>query len=228
VVGSVSFCPQGRSLDWATLRQLRAARKKAGLHVTLVGEPWGSRQMLLSDWKDLTTQLLTGGKGFVSLVESEVRWQLQQAIDNGVMPDHLDSHQHVHVLPGIWETCHRLAIEAGIPRVRVPACPNWRAMKRTPAGLVLQGLSRLRGGKAPGYLPCIGLASAGHNTASILRAELAACEGKDVEIVVHPGVNTPELASTYDWGFDWTGERDALLSDDFRRTLALTGYSLGA
>jgi hypothetical protein len=44
--------------------------------------------------------------------------------------------------------------------------------------------------------------------------------------VVHPGVNTPELERRYEsWHFDWTTERDALLSDEFADAVQSSGFS---
>jgi hypothetical protein len=75
-------------------------------------------------------------------------------------------------------------------------------------------------------LPCLGLATAGHNTAAIFAHELTTAVGQDVELVVHPGVNTPSLETRYtDWHFDWTGERDALLSTQFHEALSLNRFT---
>jgi hypothetical protein len=50
-----------------------------------------------------------------------------------------------------------------------------------------------------------------------------------VELVVHPGVNTPDLESRYsEWGFNWSGERDALLSAQFAEAVSASGYTFAA
>jgi hypothetical protein len=52
-------------------------------------------------------------------------------------------------------------------------------------------------------------------------------ETGDVELCVHPGINTPQLEQRYaDWRFDWTGERDALLSPRFHESIDRAGYAL--
>ena len=60
--------------------------------------------------------------------------------------DHLDSHQHVHVLPGIWELLHREAERRRVP-LRVPR-ERWGTLRRccrrgwtwVPQGLLKQAI----------------------------------------------------------------------------------------
>ncbi len=69
-------------------------------------------------------------------------------------PDHLDSHQHLHVLPGLWETA--LSLQAGfrVPRIRIPYEGLRCGLRyRFPFGAGLQALARKRaGGEPPGFL----------------------------------------------------------------------------
>src|SRR4051812_889186 len=58
VVQSLSFSPQGESLDWRLLADLRRRGVRVGLHITLVGEPWMSDDRLVPGWKDLVKQLV--------------------------------------------------------------------------------------------------------------------------------------------------------------------------
>ncbi len=69
---------------------------------------------------------------------------------------HLDSHQHLHVLPGIWPVAVTLQEEFGIPRLRVPHESLRRALfHKFPFGAGFQALAALRahasrGRKEPG------------------------------------------------------------------------------
>lgn len=226
VVQSVSFSVLGENLDWNRLRDLQQAGVRVGLHVTLVDEPWGTDGRLIPHWKALVKGLLVGGRSLREAVAGEINHQLRLALDNGITPSHIDSHQHVHAFGGVWGPCLRIAQELNI-RIRVPACPTLGVIKKNVAGVGLQALSTLRGHSVRNWLPCLGLSYAGHNTADILARELEHSKGRDVELVMHPGVNTPALESRYaDWKFDWTGERDALLSSHFRDALAANGFEL--
>lgn len=77
-------------------------------------------------------------------------WRAQVALLGGRLGGvgriaHLDSHQHVHVLPGIWKVACAIREEAGIPRLRVPYESLTRAAGyRFPFGLGFQALSLLR------------------------------------------------------------------------------------
>ncbi|MGH7179059.1 MAG: carbohydrate deacetylase [Tepidisphaeraceae bacterium] len=227
VVQSVSFSPLGSNLDWNRLHELSRGGVRVGLHVTLVGERWGTDGRMVKDWRELFKRILRQGKEMRDAVAAEVRWQAQQCAEHELLLAHIDSHQHVHVFDGVWQPVLAAAREHGIPRVRVPACPSWRSIKRNPGGIVLQLLSQRLGTRVGSYLPILGVSHAGHNTVAIYQREFAQAGARDVELCVHPGINTPDLERSYaDWKFHWTGERDALLDPRFRETLTRHGYTL--
>jgi len=234
-VQGVSFCPTGRSLEWNRLIELMDRGVHVGLHLTLVGEPWSTDGRVIPAWQHLVKHLILGGQPFRAAMAAEIRRQFHLCADNGVDPrrlSHLDSHQHVHVLSGLWELCLAQTKEHGIRRLRVPWCPTLRVIKKSLGGIALQTFASRRTKEVAHFHPCLGLAHAGRNTAELLSAELewAARVGHpDVEMVVHPGVNSPDLESRYpDWHFNWIGERDALLSRSFMEAIAANGYALVA
>ena len=234
-VQSVSFAATGRCVDWKKLQELTRHGVCVGLHVVLVGEPWASDGRLVRGWKELVRQLLFGGREMEEAVEREICRQFELCRENELDPrklSHVDSHQHVHALSGVWEPCRRLAREHGIPRIRVPWCPSLHVIKKSLGGLALQTIARYRAAEVRGFLPCLGLAHAGNNTSAILSNELqhaAKAERRDIELVAHPGVNTPDLESRYaDWQFDWNREREALLSTQFAEAVCASGYTFAA
>jgi predicted glycoside hydrolase/deacetylase ChbG (UPF0249 family) len=235
-VQSVSFSATGQVVEWKKLQEWSREGVLIGLHVTLVGEPWTSDGRILPGWKDLAGRLLFQGRSIRDDVNREIERQFQLCADNGLDPDtlsHVDSHQHVHVLNGVWQPCIDLAREYGIPRIRVPSCPSWRVIKRSFGGVALQVISRRRAAEREGSLPCLGLAHAGRNTVATFSHELnCAARAAEItahramELVVHPGVNTPGLEAKYaDWRFNWTAERDALLSPQFAEAVEAAGYT---
>jgi chitin disaccharide deacetylase len=52
-------------------------------------------------------------------IEREFRAQIERVLDDGLRPDHLNSHQHVHMLPAIFRLTCRLAREYSIACVRL-------------------------------------------------------------------------------------------------------------
>jgi chitin disaccharide deacetylase len=226
-VQSISFSPQGKSLDWKKLDELKRAGVRVGLHVTLVGEPWLSDGRLITSWRELVRQMAIRSQIRCD-VAAEIERQFQFCGEKGLDPKtlaHVDSHQHVHVFGGIWQPCLQLARQFEIPRLRLPWSPSLGAIKKNFGGIALQLLARRRRREVPGFLPCIGLAHAGHNTAAIFGTELLGAGKSNLELCVHPGINTPDLEKRYaDWHFDWTGERDALLSQQFANDVARSGF----
>ncbi len=57
-------------------------------------------------------------------IEIELRAQIERAQADGVIIGHLDSHQHVHMIPAIFHIVCRLACEYGIDRVRMTREPR--------------------------------------------------------------------------------------------------------
>lgn len=227
-VTGVSVAANGAAIDWSAVRSL-AQRVQVGVHVTLVGEPWLTSARHFTSWPTLLPWLALPGR--TAVLEAEVRAQVRAMLDADVTPTHLDSHQHVHVMPRIWPIVRRVATAHGIGRIRVPAAATSSIAKQSLAGQALQRLAASR--RNVHSLPCIGLALAGHNTAGQLIEELeaahAADPAADLELVAHPGIDTPALQATYpEWQFDWRTEQAALLSREWGEACERLGYTIAA
>ena len=72
---------------------------------------------------------------FLAEVEADFRDQIERALKDLGSIDHLNSHQHSHAIPAIFTLTCRLAVEYGIPVVRMPneplylAGPFWRHLR---------------------------------------------------------------------------------------------------
>ena len=113
-----------------------------------------------------------------------------QARMGGTALAHLDSHQHLHLLPGLWEVARSLQEEFGVPRLRIPYEGVARsAAYRFPFGLGLQTLARLRaGGESPAFL---GFLTSTRFTLAANRGGLervARKTGTRFELMVHPAL----------------------------------------
>lgn len=217
-----SISANGSAVDWDLARELQNLGVHVGLHLTLVGEPWLSRKRTIRKWPTLIPMLARPSTR--RSIEQEAEAQLQTLLDQNLNVDHIDSHQHVHVIEPIWTTVHNLAREFRIEQIRVPWAPTPLLAKPTVAGRVLQMISSTR--RDDRSLPCIGLKHAGHNTLKILEGELMQAK-RDVELVAHPGDQTHALTTHYAaWKFDWKSETEMLLDDDFKRILDRNGFVL--
>lgn len=199
-----------------------------GVHLTLT---WGAP--LSADLRKVTPDLGTLRPAAIALavglgrirrdaVRAEWRAQIERCLALGVRPVFLNSHEHVHALPPLFDVVRELAAEHGIRFIRTP-----RSAVRAPAGLrslarasvfAVLGAGRSRA-EGPGML---GLHEAGKLCASSVErmfGQLA--PGAVYEIGCHPGrrdereVNDPALLRYH----DWEGERD-LFSGPVVRTLA--------
>ena len=78
----------------------------------------------LSDHTALLRRYLKGGVNLEE-VRRELAAQLRKVEATGVPISHVDSHQHMHTLPGIIDIVLDLAVSARIGAVRAPRTPLW-------------------------------------------------------------------------------------------------------
>jgi predicted glycoside hydrolase/deacetylase ChbG (UPF0249 family) len=231
-LSGVSVAPNGSGADWALLRKLQRDGVRVGLHLCLVGEPWLSRKKQFSKWSALAPMLMR--PSFKSQIEREALQQIEVLLAHEIRIDHIDSHQHVHVMEPIFSIVMRLAKDFGVGRVRVPVAASGVSRKGGLAGAVLEHLSarrvdRVRGAGLVSHA-CVGIRKAGLMTPGVLAEELEAAArvgAGDVEYVSHPGHPTGALQSRYGhWRFDWSAELETLLGREFTETLKRTGYEV--
>src|SRR3989441_338081 len=127
--------------------------------------------------------------------------QLSRLRRAGLVVTHVDSHRHVHALPGVWGPVVETARREGVPVVRVPLEPwglnplNWRAsLKKTVLrlawGVASRGETPLR--RADHF---VGISLQGGR--GFLRRLLAVIDHLKpgtTELMVHPGYPDADLA----------------------------------
>ena len=133
-VTSVSLLANGPALGDALkrIRALDPGRISLGVHLNLSeGTPVtaGLRRLTGPDGcfqgKASTQRTLSGRED--AELEREIRMELSAQIrlilDSGISLDHMDGHQHVHVLPAVASAAAEVASRHGIPWVRIPDEP---------------------------------------------------------------------------------------------------------
>ncbi|MSR20776.1 MAG: ChbG/HpnK family deacetylase [Gemmatimonadetes bacterium] len=244
IVTSASISAVGSSFEQAVELCRRNPRLDVGVHLTLVGERPLTDPRRLGDLVTKDGRFVDSHPALVSraltlrldrgAVARELGAQVERVVDAGIRPTHLDGHQHVHLLPGVWPVVVELARKHGIRWVRVPAFVPVTAGHPGAAGLALRSglnvLQRVRRG-ALGALRCAdatpALGMSGHLTVDRILEGLAAVpDGAVAELVAHPGVTTPALRARYDWGYDWSGETAALSNPALREAIAARGFAL--
>jgi dolichyl-phosphate beta-glucosyltransferase len=170
--------------------------------------------------------------GRVALPEIAAEWRAQIAAARGagVRISHLDSHQHVHLIPSVFRgVAARLATEE---RVSLRAMDGPIAAEATLAnlkGIALAVATRLSVGRRFRHLIAArgaGVLLRDHATLGALRAALqGARPGETIELVVHPGFSDAALEASgdgYQTGRD--DERALLAAEETRSWIRLSGF----
>lgn len=212
-----------------------------GVHLTLVGakpvcEPEQVKSLVDTEG-DLASQypqfLLRYIKGQIALadIDQELRAQVQKVADTGIQITHLDSHQHMHIVPGIIEITMDIAKEFGIKAVRIPAEPYF-FQGGYPSSLVrfiarggLTFLSQLAAGKIrknklamPEHF--FGMLAGGNMREEYLLNIVESLPDGVSEIMMHPGSNNQIVNTIYNWNLHGQEELAAVTSNNLRNLLA--------
>jgi len=168
-------------------------------------------------------------------VEREWEAQLLAVREAGFRVTHLDSHQHLHLLPSLLPVALSLARRFDVPFVRAPRFDDPAAVG-SPTSAAARARARLislfgaaaRRRVASAGLPepprVLGLAEAGAMTLSRWASLLGALgEGGTFEVVLHPGAEDPSAGERYPWGYAWEAESRALESDELAGLFARRG-----
>jgi predicted glycoside hydrolase/deacetylase ChbG (UPF0249 family) len=223
-------------------KAVRAANTQGlavGLHLCLTThlEPAAERSQVRwlapggrfrKDWAELT-RAWVGRLIPPEEVALEFRAQLSRARALGAKVDHLDAHQHLHLLPGLSPLVLDLAREEGLP-VRWPAeRPRlswlWRpgaAAKST----VLAALSRAPTADGVRKVPAVGIYESGRLDLEKLTQLLEALGAGDHELACHPGLHPGVVAEDPAWHYAWEDELAALCSPSARAAVERLGIKL--
>ena len=225
IVTSASLMANGEAFEMAVALCRRAPRLSVGVHLALTqGAPVSPALQIRSLVDDrgrlprspwiLAYRLLTHR---VSLreIEIELRAQIAKVLLAGIIPTHLDGHQHVHVLPGISGIVAKLAQEFCISSLRCPIEENPVSIRplhdrRSPHAAVLrqyltsQGVSwfarrfRVKMGQAELSSPTHfhGLSQTGYLNLETLQQILFSLPEGTSELMCHPGYADSALAKT--------------------------------
>ena len=197
IVRSASLMANGPAFEHAVQLARQHPTLGVGCHLTLVqGESLASPGTQLP----LSAVRLLANPPARDEAMREFRAQIERLLDHGIRPSHLDTHQHVHLLPVVLDAVATLADHFRIPWIRKPF--------DTPFGLapVLRtGLSiairpwripfeeRLNQARCRTADYFAGFVATGTMDARWLAALLAGLPSGIGELMCHPGICGPEL-----------------------------------
>ena len=247
IITSTTIMPCGKAFEQAV--SLASANKQLGIgvHLTLVGEkpicdPATIKSLVDTDGY-LSPQyphfLLHYCIGKIQLddIKKELTAQVQKVADCGLPITHLDSHQHMHVVPGIIEITLAIAKKFHIKRIRIPAEPYLFlggypfSSVRFASRAGLTGLAQLARKKAKGQGIAapehfFGMLAGGNMHEEYLLHIIDALPEGISEIMIHPGTDDAILHTIYNWNYHWQAELSAVTSSTVYQHIAKNNIQL--
>jgi predicted glycoside hydrolase/deacetylase ChbG (UPF0249 family) len=241
IVTACSIVANGKDFSHAVELLRDTPSLDAGVHFTLVEEkpltaPQKVRSLITNKGRFQSTYTQFSVRYYAGAirmeeVERELRAQIEAILARKLKVFHANGHQHLHVLPRIWEIVQDLAEEYGIRYLRVPAdaIPGDAGLQRTSSIGALNYFGRKARAAARGRAvvsDCtLGIAEAGHLTEAKIIRLLDAVEGM-AELVTHPATDADDVRRHYAWGYAWEEEIAALCSPLLRNEIAARGIVL--
>jgi hopanoid biosynthesis associated protein HpnK len=212
IVTSVSLMPTGDAFEEAIALAHQHEGLSLGVHLTLVeGRPvlpaekipslvTADGGFLKTPWSFL--KRWSTGRIRLGQVQQELEAQVAIVADQDIRIDKLDSHMHLHLLPGIFQTVVEIGRKHQIQGIRLPREEiRWRGfgcMAGSAKQMVLGCLTRLQARRVrsaglfcPDYL--CGIAESGQMTEASLLRTLSFLRPGITEIMVHPGYHGGEM-----------------------------------
>lgn len=184
---------------------------------------------LRMSWREFLPAMAAGRIDPADL-RREFAAQMERIVGAGLRPDHVDTHQNLHLWPAVRDVVLDIGDQYGVRAIRVT-----RSASSGTIGTVVRRLARrlerqavARGWRVPEA--STGLDEAGSlDTPSMITAlfRLRALDVRSAELATHPGEDgDPELAR-YRWEYSWAAELDALCRREVRDAVDELGFELG-
>ncbi len=232
-IRSTSLMPTGVAVEEACQMARENPGLGIGIHLTLVAEkPLLPREkvatLLGPDGRFHADHVVfirnyVQGKIDKAQLYAECEAQIASVMSLGLNITHLDSHQHLHTLPGVTEICLELMKKYGIHRMRYPGenfffsggYPSGAFRRVAKCGLTVCAMLARRQAKCYNIaMPdnFFGMLAGGHMAEKYFMNILKALPEGTSEIMVHPGADAGVLGSVYDWQYHWEDELASVTS----------------
>ena len=245
VLRSATIMPGGAAFDDAAELAARSPKLGVGIHLTLVnGNPVlppaeipslvTEAGIFVDDHTAFAVRLLRGAVN-LDEVRAELGAQLRRVEAAGIHPTHADSHQHMHVLPGVIDIVLDLCRAAGIPAMRAPRAPLFagsfggigQLIGRTGLAILTHraaAKAQRRGIRVPDHFAGI-VAGEAVDTATLTGIAASLRDGV-TEVMLHPGTDNAVLIRDCLWDHDFEAELAAICAPAVRGALAAAGAEI--
>lgn len=232
-ITSASLMPSGVAFQDAIDQAANYPNLGIGIHLTLIGEIpvlspdkvpslVDNEGFLCKEYPQFMSRFFQGRINLRE-VRAELTAQIDKVINHDVAVTHIDSHQHLHVLPGIIDIVLDIAATYKIKAIRIPAVPI-RFTGGYPykfnqfigrSGLVLlaklaKAKAKRRGFKIPDHF--FGIVAGGCLREKCLLDIVQHLPNGVSEVMVHPGDNDRVLSADGGWSHHFEEELNAVSS----------------
>lgn len=231
-ITSASLMPSGIAFRDA-IEKTEGQTLGVGVHFTLIGEApvLNPRQIpsltnkdghLHKEYPQFIARFLQR-RVKLSEVRAELTAQMDKVVACGIAITHIDSHQHLHVLPGIIDIVLDIAEKYNVRALRIPAVPLMftGGYPYKPAQLIgrsgLLLLAKLaaakakkRGFKTPDHF--FGIVAGDSMREDCLLQIIKNLPNGISEVMVHPGDNDRELCTECNWSHHFEEELYTVVS----------------
>ena len=248
VITGVSLMACGNKFTEGAEMLRGTGNRDAGAHLTLTGgfTPCVKDTSLVSsllagkgvftrDYKSFAASCLLGKINSAHLY-AELKSQVERVKGEGFRITHLDSHEHVHMFPGVLKTVIALAQEMEVPYVRFPIeSPVVIRERFSPKDLARHAALKLFSGAAEKALTRSGIRHNdlfwGHFHSGRIDDDILCFISENVrdginELAVHPGILSPELLEEFPWYRNSERETEALIGGRWKGILTAGGGCL--
>lgn len=238
ILRSATLMPGGKAFDGAVETALTHPELGVGVHFTLVnGFPVlppeeipslvTEKGVFYDDYIHFVKRFLAG-RIRMEEVRRELAAQAEKMAKTGLSLTHVDSHQHMHVLPGIFDAALDAAESVHIDAVRIPKAPLFEASSGSLGQLVgrlglftlaeaAERRAKIRGFRTPDHFA--GIVAGEAVSEAHFRHIIETLKPGATEVMMHPGADTAALKKACQWEHDFEAERDAIISTDIRELL---------
>lgn len=243
ILEGVSIMPTGYAFEGAVRIAKQYPKIKVGAHLSLLGE--GCSVLQKNEIPSLVNKTGNFEKTFYVFlarfllgrikkkeIEKEFQAQIQKISQAGLEITHLDSHQHIHMVPGIFGIILKLSKEKDIHFVRLPCVPLGKGyffskakLSRKLYQLILNLLCLIYKGVLKrnniGFMEhSYGFLESGHLDSNNLRQIFANLKKGPCELITHPAQEDGNLRSMIGyWKYGWQQELETLSSDSLKDLL---------
>ncbi|MFO7971146.1 MAG: ChbG/HpnK family deacetylase [Desulfobacterales bacterium] len=244
ILTSTSIMAQGAAFEHAVNIAKSTPSLDVGVHLTLVEETPLADLHLVQSMVDETGRFHHHGTEFIKQyfmgriclqeVRCELEAQIKRVADSGISISHLDSHQHLHMLPRVLHIAVELAGKYGIPAIRFPrealrigTIRNWKSIPRVVQMMVLGYFCKMgRNTNAVRTDRFLGFIYGGNLDKEKLKKLLLSLPPHGTyELMCHPGLEDPNTHYEH-WGYKWSNELDALIDPEISNLIVSSGIKL--